>query len=181
MSIKCRPQRDSNPQPSDSKSDALSVSLCGLAGSLIFAVFVLLNMYNVLDMHNKYTVRIFIVSLYKRTKIIDYKIAHQPPPHLLLELMSPQIVRQLLCRHIKLLFVHILHLRPSLPHISLPDPPRSLPAKMTQTGNNQSLAVFFWAEGGGGKLGLDPGRPLKNRSKTAQILLEKPFKNDRKK
>ena len=41
--------------------------------------------------------------------------------------------------------------------------------------------------GGGGKLGrggvwdLDPGRPLKNRSKTAQILLEKPFKNHRKK
>ena len=48
-------------------------------------------MFNVLDMHNKYTVRIFIVSLYKITKIIDYKIAHQPlpPPHLLLELMSP--------------------------------------------------------------------------------------------
>ena len=41
--------------------------------------------------------------------------------------------------------------------------------------------------GGGLKLGrgdvwdLDPGRPLKNRSKTAQILLEKPFKNHRKK
>ena len=39
------------------------------------------------------------------------------------------------------------------------------------------------AGGGGGKLGaggvwdLDPGRPLKNCSKTAQILLEKPFKN----
>ena len=58
-------------------------------------------MFNVLDIHNKYTVRIFIVSLYKMTKIIDYKIAHQPtpppppphllldvPPHLLLELMS---------------------------------------------------------------------------------------------
>ena len=28
---------------------------------------------------------------------------------------------------------------------------------------------------------LDPGRPLKNRSQTAQILLEKPFKNHRKK
>ena len=42
-------------------------------------------MFNVLDMHNKYTVRIFIVSLYKITKIIDYN----PPPHLLLELMSP--------------------------------------------------------------------------------------------
>ena len=28
---------------------------------------------------------------------------------------------------------------------------------------------------------LDPGIPLKNRSKTAQILLEKPFKNHRKK
>ena len=68
--IKSRPQRDSNQQSSDSKSDALSVSLCGLAGSLIFAVFVLLNMFNVLDMHNKYTVRIFIVSLYKITKII---------------------------------------------------------------------------------------------------------------
>ena len=66
--IKSRPQRDSNPQSSDSKSDALSVSLCGLAVSLIFAVFVLLNMFNVLDMHNKYTVRIFIVSLYKITK-----------------------------------------------------------------------------------------------------------------
>ena len=44
-----------------------------------------------------------------------------------------------------------------------------------------------WRGGGGGKLGrgdvwdLDPGRPLKNRSKTAQILLEKPFKNHRKK
>ena len=48
-------------------------------------------MFNVLDMHNKYTVRIFLVSLYKITKKIDYKIAHQPPPppHVLLELMSP--------------------------------------------------------------------------------------------
>ena len=77
----------------------------------MFAVFVLLNMFNVLDIHNKYTVRIFIVSLYKITKIIDYKIAHhahQPPPpppppppltrvdvppHLLLELMSLTRVR----------------------------------------------------------------------------------------
>ena len=62
-------------------------------------------MFNVLDIHNKYTVRIFIVSLYKITKIIDYKIAHQPtppppltrgadvPPHLLLELMSLTRVR----------------------------------------------------------------------------------------
>ena len=33
----------------------------------------------------------------------------------------------------------------------------------------------------GGVWDLDPGRPLKNRSKTAQILLEKPFKNHRKK
>ena len=88
--IKSRPRRDSNPQSSDSNSDALSISLCGLAASLIFVVFVLLNMFNVLDMHNKYTVRIFIVSLYKITKLIDYKIAHQPPPpYLLLELMSP--------------------------------------------------------------------------------------------
>ena len=78
--IKSRPRWDSNPKSSDSKSDALSVSLCGLAGSLIFAVFLLLNMFNVLDIHNKYTVRIFIVSLYKIIKIIDYKIAHQPPP-----------------------------------------------------------------------------------------------------
>ena len=60
-------------------------------------------MFNVLDIHKKYTVRIFIVSLYKITKIIDYKIAHQPPlppltrvdvpPHLLLELMSLTRVR----------------------------------------------------------------------------------------
>ena len=77
--MKSRPQRDSKPQSSDSQSDSLSVSLFGLAGSLILAVFVLPNMFNVLDMHNKYTVRIFIVSLYKITKIIDYKIAHQPP------------------------------------------------------------------------------------------------------
>ena len=35
--------------------------------------------------------------------------------------------------------------------------------------------------GGGGVWDLNPGRPLKNRSKTAQILLEKPFKNHRKK
>ena len=34
---------------------------------------------------------------------------------------------------------------------------------------------------GGGVWDLDPGRPLKNRLKTAQILLEKPFKNHRKK
>ena len=54
-------------------------------------------MFNVLDMHNKYTVRIFIVSLYKITKIIDYKIAHQPPPpHLLLELMSPHLLLELM-------------------------------------------------------------------------------------
>ena len=53
--IQSRPQRDSNPQSSAPKSDAFSVSLCGLAASLIFAVFVLLNMFNVLDMHNKYT------------------------------------------------------------------------------------------------------------------------------
>ena len=67
------------------------------------AVVVLLNMFNVLDIHNKYTVRIFIVSLHKITKIIDYKIAHQTnppplaridvPPHLLLELMSLTRVR----------------------------------------------------------------------------------------
>ena len=101
--VKSQPRWDSNPLSSDSKSDALSVSLCGLAGNLIFAVFVLLNMFNVLDVHNKYTVRIFIVSLYKITKTIDYKIAHQPPPppltrvdvppHLLLELMSLTRVR----------------------------------------------------------------------------------------
>ena len=40
--------------------------------------------------------------------------------------------------------------------------------------------VVSWG-GGGGVWDLDPGRPLKNRLKTAQVLLEKPFKNHRKK
>ena len=58
-------------------------------------------MFNVLDIHNKYTVRIFIVSLYKITKIIEkpHPHPHPPltsvdvPPHLLLELMSLTRVR----------------------------------------------------------------------------------------
>ena len=127
-------------------------------------------MFNVLDMHNKYTVRIFIVSLYKITKIINYKIAHQPPPpHLLLELMSPKIVRQLLCRHIKLVFVHNTSFDAVSSTYFTARSPKVSTCKNDTDGQQTVLGVFFGRKGGGGggKLGLDPGRPLKNRSNLA--------------
>ena len=126
-------------------------------------------MFNVLDIHNKYTVRIFIVSLYKITKIIDP--THPPPPpltsvdvppHLLLELMS-----------------------------------------LTRGGVRWGGGGVRWwgglldvgyvegvrwgggyVAGGGGVRwgGGESGTSTReDRSKTAQILLEKPFKNHRKK
>ena len=136
-------------------------------------------MFNVLDIHNKYTVRIFIVSLYKITKIIDYKIALQTtppplpltrvdvPPHLLLELMSLNRDR---CT-----------LRGWGEYVEEGG------TLCTLVGGGGLLDVGYvegvWGGGGGtlaggggggfGKLGrggvwdLDPGRPLKNRSNLA--------------